>query len=148
MELVRILYASKSNNIYPQVKDDLMQILDAAVDFNYRHSITGVLYYGNGYFFQCMEGPKDIVDELFYNKIIKDKRHKNCEILSYITCKDVMFKDWSMKFAPVNRSIKKFFSEQCLDEFNPYLLSCDMVPDFLNILIDQPNALPHEYAPQ
>ena len=145
MELVRVLYASKTTNAHAEIKNDLMQILDIAVDFNYRNQITGVLYYGYGYFVQCMEGPKETVDNLLYNKILKDPRHKNCEILSYHLCEDILFKNWSMKFVPVNKHLKQFFSDYHLAEFNPYLLSAHTIPRFIQILADQPDTKPHDY---
>jgi hypothetical protein len=58
MEFVRVLYASKVANSYPDLKQDLIEILNTAVDFNYRNEITGVLYYGHGYFVQCLEEEK------------------------------------------------------------------------------------------
>jgi hypothetical protein len=144
MQLVRILYASKATNVHPTVKTDLMHILDCAVDFNYRHQITGVLYYGFGYFVQCIEGPKETIDNLFYNRIIKDPRHKNCKILSYTSCEEIIFKNWNMKFAPVNKSLKQFFSDYHLAEFNPYLLSNKTIPHFIEILAQQPDSSPHD----
>lgn len=65
MESVRLLYVSKIKNIDSNLKTNLIEILDEAVDFNYRHDITGVLYYGHGYFVQCLEGPKSLIDDLF-----------------------------------------------------------------------------------
>ena len=85
MEFVRVLYASKVANSYPDLKQDLIEILNTAVDFNYRNEITGVLYYGHGYFVQCLEGRKSKVDDLFYQRILKDPRHKNCEILFVVS---------------------------------------------------------------
>lgn len=39
MEFVRVLYASKSTNTHPGLKNDLMQIINSAVDFNSRNSV-------------------------------------------------------------------------------------------------------------
>lgn len=72
MESVRLLYVSKIAKIDTKIKDTLIAILDEAVDFNYRNDITGVLYYGHGYFVQCLEGRKSKIDDLFFNKIVKD----------------------------------------------------------------------------
>jgi len=62
MKSVRLLYVSKIKNIDSNLKTNLIEILDEAVDFNYRNDVTGVLYYGHGYFVQCLEGQKDNKD--------------------------------------------------------------------------------------
>ncbi|MGN5764210.1 BLUF domain-containing protein [Acinetobacter calcoaceticus] len=138
MESVRLLYVSKIKNIDSNLKMNLIEILDEAIDFNYRHDITGVLYYGHGYFVQCLEGPKAIIDDLFYSKIVKDERHINCEILYYIECKDKLFSQWSMKFSPINQNITDFFMKYHLEEFNPYLLTAETVEKFVAVLAGEP----------
>lgn len=71
MEMVRILYASKASHLHPELKQDLIDILNTAVDFNSRNEITGVLYYGYGYFVQCLEGEQSKIDTLFINIFLK-----------------------------------------------------------------------------
>lgn len=137
MEFVRVLYASKATNIYPDLKQDLIKILDTAVDFNSRNEITGVLYYGHGYFVQCLEGRKSKIDELFYEKILKDDRHKNCEILFYEKCDFGLFKHWNMKFAPINKRLGDFFLENHRDDFNPFLLTTNSIPLFIELLASE-----------
>ncbi|NUG09772.1 BLUF domain-containing protein, partial [Acinetobacter bereziniae] len=71
MESVRLLYVSKLGSQNTDLKKTLMNILNEAIDFNYKHEVKGVLYYGHGYFVQCLEGKKSVIDNLFYNKILK-----------------------------------------------------------------------------
>lgn len=134
MEFVRVLYASKATRAHPELKSDLIEILNTAVDFNSRNEITGVLYYGHGYFVQCLEGRKSKVNDLFYNHILKDHRHQNCEILYHEKCDVGLFKHWNMKFAPVNKRLGDFFQEHHLDDFNPFLLSSETIPSFIDLL--------------
>ncbi|MEB3767636.1 BLUF domain-containing protein [Acinetobacter sp. MD2] len=143
MQNIRLLYASKKTNQDIDVKADLMQILNTAVDFNYRNQITGVLYYGYGYFAQWIEGSKEIIDYLFYQKIILDSRHQDCEILLYQECEERFFKDWSMKFAPINQNLKQFFADHHASQFNPYLISKQSIDPFIHLLVNQPNTLLH-----
>ncbi|WP_266125863.1 BLUF domain-containing protein [Acinetobacter bereziniae] len=134
MEFVRVLYASKATRAHPELKSDLIEILNTAVDFNSRNEITGVLYYGHGYFVQCLEGRKSKVNDLFYNYILKDHRHHNCKILYQEKCDIGLFKHWNMKFAPVNKRLVDFFQHHYLDDFNPFLLSNETIPLFINLL--------------
>lgn len=145
MEFVRVLYASKSTSTHPNLKNDLMEILNTAVDFNSRNEITGVLYYGHGYFVQCLEGRRTKVDDLFYNQILKDKRHQNCEILFHEKCDVGLFKHWNMKFAPVNKRLGDFFVENHLDDFNPYLLSSETIPLFIDLLAQEHGSEPYTF---
>lgn len=145
MEMVRILYASKASHLHPELKQDLIDILNTAVDFNSRNEITGVLYYGYGYFVQCLEGEKSKIDTLFYQHILKDSRHQNCEILYRESMQQRLFKHWSMKFAPVNKRLADFFQQTHLDEFNPYLLSDSTIPSFIQLLSEEPHTLANQY---
>lgn len=145
MSLMGLMYASKTNSEHSQIKQDLMDILTEAVNFNSRHDITGVLYYGNGYFLQYLEGEKDKVESLFHTMILKDQRHQNCEIIFLESSEDRSFERWSMKFAPINTPIKDFFKQHHVDEFNPYLLNIDSIPSFIKLLVDQPNLKADEY---
>ncbi|WP_171402482.1 BLUF domain-containing protein [Acinetobacter soli] len=139
MSLIGLMYASKTRSEHSQIKQDLMDILTEAVNFNSRHDITGVLYYGNGYFLQYLEGEKNQVETLFHSMILKDQRHKNCEVIFLESSEERLFGRWSMKFAPINSQIRDFFQKYHVDEFNPYLLSTELIPSFIRILIDQPH---------
>lgn len=145
MSLIGLMYASKRSNEHSQIKQDLMDILTEAVNFNSRHDITGVLYYGNGYFLQYLEGEKEQIEALFNKSILRDSRHHNCEIIFMEPSKDRSFERWSMKFAPINTKIKDFFKQHHVDEFNPYLLSNESIPAFIELLADQPNQRVDEY---
>jgi hypothetical protein len=139
------MYASKTNSEHSQIKQDLIDILTEAVNFNSHNDITGVLYYGNGYFLQYLEGEKEQVESLFYNLILKDPRHQNCEIIFSERSEQRLFKHWSMKFAPINTKIKDFFHQHHVDEFNPYLLNTTSIPSLIKLLVDQPNHKVDQY---
>ena len=82
MNLVRLLYVSKLKKNKNAVKD-LMDILTEAITYNSPHEIYGALYFGNGYFVQCLEGERDQLEHLFYKKIIRDHRHEQCEVIYF-----------------------------------------------------------------
>lgn len=146
MKNVRLLYVSKVAKIDTDLKKNLVDILDEAVDFNYRNGVMGVLYYGHGYFLQCIEGKKSVIDDLFFNKITNDKRHINCEVLYYIECNENLFSNWNMKFLPVNRKITEFFINYDLEDFNPYLLTNETAVELVSILAGEPESDVRNYA--
>ncbi|MAN58452.1 MAG: blue light sensor protein [Flavobacteriaceae bacterium] len=53
------------------------RILQQTNTHNNNNDITGLLVYSEGNFFQLIEGEKEAVRQLYYNKIEKDPRHKN-----------------------------------------------------------------------
>ncbi|WP_171478542.1 BLUF domain-containing protein [Acinetobacter ihumii] len=138
MSLASIMYASKTKKDHSHIKQDLMNILTESIHFNSLHQITGVLYYGNGFFLQYIEGQKEHIEQLFYQSIVKDQRHSHCEILYYSELESPVFARWSMKFAPINQRIRDFFQHHHIDEFNPYLLTSHTIHPFIQILADEP----------
>ncbi|WP_171493768.1 BLUF domain-containing protein, partial [Acinetobacter seifertii] len=93
--------------------------------------------YGNGYFLQYIEGEKELVKSLFYKSIFRDVRHQNCKIIFLESLEHRLFKNWSMRFAPVNLRIKDFFQRYYNVDFNPYLLNSLSIPYFLKIILDR-----------
>ena len=134
---VRLLYVSKFSQHDDLFKPELMHILTTSVDHNAANAITGVLCYGNGYFVQCLEGDKAKVSDLYFKKILKDSRHKGCQILYFEEQIERLFPEWAMKFAPINPSIRKFFQKHYGSEFNPCLLNARTIGAFIKLLVQQ-----------
>lgn len=142
--LIRLTYASISTSDISNFRHELIDIVDTSKQHNYMQEIYGVIYYGNGYFFQCLEGQKTKVDNLF-NEIKKDKRHSNILKLSYSRIKNPIFKDWNMKFTGLELNfetrLKSFFEYHGWNSFNPYLLDANLLDDFIKILLKQEEAI-------
>lgn len=134
MSLYRLCYASQSIKPDHLIRHDLMDIINAAVVFNTEHHIFGVLYYGQGYFFQCLEGEKEQVDHVFQTRIQLDKRHQNIKVLDCVAIADIQFNSWNMKFAPYEKALMQLFEDHGKSTFNPYLLQPNQLQDFLNRL--------------
>lgn len=120
--------------------NELFNILTEALVFNNLNHIYGALYYGNNYFVQCLEGNKEQVEHLYFKKILKDPRHENCEIMMLENIDDRMFSGWHMKYAIFHKDITAFFAKNHLDEFNPYLLNTETIPNFIDLLSKQPDS--------
>lgn len=61
---------------------EVRSILNDACEFNDKNDITGLLIYSEGNFFQLIEGEKELIKELYYDKIRKDPRHNN--LISFV----------------------------------------------------------------
>jgi hypothetical protein len=95
-QLIYILYTSKKADHF--AVDDLIQVLNTSRIKNKRNGITGVLIYNKGYFLQILEGDMTVVNTLFYEHILKDKRHEKVAILSQGPIEQRDFTNWDMGF--------------------------------------------------
>lgn len=76
--LKTICYLSTSE--FDVKEDDIQDIFNSA-KLNSDSSITGILIYNQGNFFQIIEGRELVVDTLF-EKIKKDERHKDIIVIA------------------------------------------------------------------
>ncbi len=134
-QLARLCYASKTVKDENEIRQDLMDILTEAIDFNGRHQVHGVLYYGHGKFFQCLEGDSDIVNQLFYEKITKDPRHSNVVLLDLADIDYVKFSRWNMKYASYDKAMLRFFSDRGMAGIDPYALQEQRLEEFVDYLL-------------
>jgi hypothetical protein len=132
--LVRLTYASTVTSTPGKLREELTSILGDARRFNYNHNIHGVLFYGNSYFYQCIEGNKAIVDQL-YQKILKDSRHKDIKQLSYEYIAEISFDAWNMKYVLLDDKIRDFFIDEGMSQFNPYKLDEKLNTKLLSVLL-------------
>ena len=77
--------------------DQLDELLDQARKLNHTRSITGMLLYSDGSFFQVLEGLSEQVEETFHS-ISADQRHSNIRLLFKEEIPNRSFHDWSMGF--------------------------------------------------
>lgn len=86
---------------------------------NRKNGLVGVLYFGDGSFFECLEGKEEAINTLFA-KLEKDTRHKDLKLLSRKYTSSVSFPDWAMKYALFDEKIGKYLKENGYQNFYPY----------------------------
>ena len=132
--LVRLVYVSTVAGRSAGIRDHLIKLQQKAIFLNQHGQNTGMLFYGNSYFFECIEGDKDAID-LMYCSIVYDGRHKNIVLLSYQIIDECHFAQWNMHFVNFEPAIQNFFYTYYKKAFNPYLLNHQPgLGKFLNIL--------------
>jgi hypothetical protein len=100
--LVRLLYASRAaESVQP---DELHAILKQSKAHNPGVGVTGVLCFcfDAGVFMQVLEGGRSQVSRL-YNRIARDPRHHDVELLSYEDIAERNFAGWAMGQVNMNR---------------------------------------------
>jgi hypothetical protein len=99
-QLIRCIYASLA---VPDFKEDeLPLLLERARHFNALHSLTGMLLYIEGNFFQVLEGEAEAVDAL-YTRIMLDRRHTRVTLIIREPIAQRDFSEWTMGFSVVDR---------------------------------------------
>jgi len=105
--------------------DELLRLLTRARQFNHSRSITGMLLYCDGSFFQVLEGEEPEIDAL-YRMIRKDPRHGKITQIIKEPIAHRSFSEWSMAFAGATpdqldkiEGLKDFFtSGSCLADID------------------------------
>ncbi|MDP8222681.1 MAG: BLUF domain-containing protein [Candidatus Lernaella stagnicola] len=91
----RIKYVSRFAQTFS--KEEIGRLAVQSAEDNVEREITGVLMTSGGMFFQVIEGPDAVIDEL-YAKITGDPRHKHVLLLSAEAGVETrIFPDWAMK---------------------------------------------------
>lgn len=90
-----LLYCSQAVRAFEE--EQLADLLEYSLAWNARHSITGLLCYGNGHFVQVLEGEAAVVESLFA-RIARDRRHHQVHVLSRGVGPARRFDDWRMAF--------------------------------------------------
>lgn len=95
-ELQAVLYRSEALTPESGVKE--RQFLAMARQDNAQNSITGFLHRENDIYYQWLEGPEVEVSALF-DKIVRDRRHRDVEVLSRHPIPVRNFPSWTMAYA-------------------------------------------------
>ena len=74
----------------------LQDIWVQSLEYNEKHDVSGVLFFGGDLIFQILEGEEDVVQPLF-DKVAKDPRHQSVQILSINDVATAMFRGTPMK---------------------------------------------------
>ena len=84
--------------VTPRTLSDIMAVAQRE---NLAHQITGCLCFGNGYFFQYIEGEKSAIEQLFGN-IQRDGRNRDVTLKSKGVIEQRLFQDWQMLMVNMN----------------------------------------------
>jgi hypothetical protein len=129
VQLVRLIYVSRFSAGLN--RKDLENILRVSRALNRRKGITGVLCYAPGLFLQCLEGPREAVNEL-YSRIVADRRHRTPTLLSYEDIHVRMFESWSMAYVRTeDLSAEVLLKYGAGSGFDPFAMSARQALGFL-----------------
>lgn len=93
--MVQLVYVSSAIELFSN--EALLELLRKSREKNRQLDITGLLLYKEGNFIQVLEGPDEVVQNL-YAVISKDSRHTGLITLSKTEITEREFGDWAMGF--------------------------------------------------
>jgi hypothetical protein len=115
----------------------IQEILNVARRRNPAADITGMLCYDPKFFMQCLEGPKQAVNEL-YADIARDSRHTQVTLLEYQDIAERTFGSWSMAFvraSELDPQVLRQFGG--LGKFDPFALNPQQARDLVLEIVKQ-----------
>ncbi len=132
-DLYRLVYISRITTAGLVGASTLNDIAKVATENNDADDITGILCYGNGYFFQCVEGREQDLTNL-KNRLLLDDRHRDLKILDFSETVERHFMGWSLRSIVLERCMVKDLRIKALMPFKPYDWNCDEHLQFLEVL--------------
>jgi hypothetical protein len=129
MNMVRLIYVS---HLAPGCSfEEVQRIAEVSRQRNEENAITGALCYDPRSFLQCLEGPRDAVNEL-YRHIVADERHKDVTLLEYSDICRRDFEGWSMAYARTDDIEKQILLKYSTGRtFDPFSMSAKQARGFM-----------------
>ncbi|HET6431033.1 BLUF domain-containing protein [Dyella sp.] len=136
-DIQQLVYASRATfqsadnggGVEPEVARILMQ----SRRNNPRRGLVGALYYGDGCFFQCLEGPQAEIDTL-YGQLMKDARHRDLKVLRRQFITGTSFAGWSMKYVPAASDVQTLLALHGKERFDPYAFDNELLDAMVTLL--------------
>lgn len=136
MVLCRLIYASeaKAGLAYPELKD----IMEKSEKNNTPVGISGMLCFGNEKFLQILEGERQVVSQT-YERILKDERHHNSQIIEFLEIDHRLFTSWSMKVVQMGEQFPQKIKELSMKyssnpNFTPSEMTSEQCLEFMKEL--------------
>ncbi|WP_017941873.1 MULTISPECIES: BLUF domain-containing protein [unclassified Thioalkalivibrio] len=135
--ILQLVYASRAtfreNTSSQGIEPEVSRILMQSRQNNPRKGIVGALYYGDGHFFQCLEGEPDAVRETL-DRIRRDERHEEVRVLRAQSLDDPGFGEWSMKYVPAAVDVRQLLQRFGQRQFDPFAFDNDRIDAMLDLL--------------
>lgn len=136
-ELQQLVYISRaafaSSRQGLGVEPEVGRILVQSRLNNPRRGLVGALYYGDGCFFQCLEGPSASIDVL-YAQLLADPRHRDLKVLYRRSIGKPSFSEWAMKYVPGAREVRALLKKHGMRRFDPYRFGPEAIGDMVALL--------------
>ena len=117
--LYQLVYISRITSTGMSGSSTLNDIAETSIKNNQMKGITGIVCYGNGYFFQYVEGSEQALTNL-KNTLLMDDRHKDMQLLDFSEIDVRRFSSWSLRSIVLERWMVKDAKAKALLPFKPF----------------------------
>ncbi|HEV2538648.1 MAG TPA: BLUF domain-containing protein [Frateuria sp.] len=139
----RIVYISKATfanaDRGPAIEPQIGRILMQSRRNNPTRGLVGALYYGDGHFFQVLEGEAAAIDALL-DTLRNDPRHDHLTVLSRVGIERPSFSGWSMKYVAAADEVRRLLASFGHRRFDPYGFDDAQVASMVALLQHRPSA--------
>ena len=125
------------------IEPEVGRILLQSRQNNPRAGIVGALYYGDGFFFQCLEGNAPAVYDTL-DRIRRDPRHEEITVLRERELERPGFGEWSMKYVPAAGEVRALLQQFGQRRFDPFGFDDKQIEAMLNLLRNGRDTAPAE----
>ena len=132
-DLCQFVYLSHITSTGLTNASTLNDIAEVSNKLNKIDNVTGILCYGNGYFFQYIEGTEQALTNL-KNRLLVDDRHKDIKILDFSAIDERRFEGWSLRSITLERWMMNEPKLKALMPFRPDNWQTGDWQQFLDIL--------------
>lgn len=152
--LIQLAYISKASFADTQasggVVNEISKILQKSRRNNRARNVVGALYYGNGSFFQCLEGEEDSLMNL-YKTIEADPRHSDVQIVYKKEIAARTFEQWEMKYLPRDQDVQSLIGKFGMKTFDPFAFNEAQTAQMVQLLAsaspEEPKSVTHNNRP-
>ena len=134
MHLVRLIYYSENrlDAVSGQSQLDVLKdILEASQRNNAKRAITGALVFDDLWFYQALEGEREVVWQTFMT-ILDDPRHGEVVLGECVAIETRLFGQWAMRLARPNALTRPLFDRFTVaGVVRPSLMGADDIRDVL-----------------
>lgn len=138
----RIVYISKANfsvaDRASTVEPEIGRILMQSRRNNPARGLVGALYYGDGHFFQVLEGEPAAIDALL-DTLRKDPRHHDLTVLLRQPIEHTSFTGWSMKYVAAASEVRRQLAAFGHRQFDPYRFDDAQIAAMVGLLQQRPS---------
>lgn len=143
MALQQLVYASRAtfeaSTQTQTAEPEVRRILQESQRNNPQRGLVGALYFGDGCFFQCLEGDEAEIDRLL-DGLHRDARHRDLKVLRRTPIKQTSFARWTMKYVPVAGDVQLLLRKHGRHRFDPYVFDAPLLDNMIALLQKRPDA--------
>lgn len=135
--LEQLVYFSRatfpSRSAHGGIEPQVARILVQSRLNNPKRGLVGALYFGDGHFFQVLEGAGTEIDGLLA-RLARDPRHDGFQVLTRRPLAQRGFRHWSMKYVALADDVQALLRRHGLRRFEPASFSPVVVEELVALL--------------